>query len=202
MPQGDLYRVAFEYSVWGQVCVNVLYMAQRAGGPQDAQEVAEALAPAISAVYDPLHGLEVLHRSVKTALVSRVLQDTGEAILAEQGSGGSGALSPTLALVCTIRTGLAGRTRRGRIYIGGAATLEEGGIITGSGVPKANAFVTALTNAFLTEQAASGFQLGVFSRERFKLLSNPFDQYWAGATSVGISSILGNQRRRRPGVGN
>lgn len=102
------------------------------------------------------------------------------------------ALPLTCAAVITWRTGLAGRSRRGRTYVPPAnESAQNGSILTTSYIALMDAFADSAKAIPLTI-AHSGYTMMVYSSVLGQ--SN-------AVTSHLSRNILGTQRRRRPGVG-
>jgi hypothetical protein len=200
-----LYRVSWEQSVHGQNVVNVLYMRQKAGTAVTAQDVASELFASLSSTWNFIQPVtNVTHRMVRTQEVTRGFNsDIGEFADVRSTTPAAvtgAALSPTLAFIVTLRTGFGGRSRRGRIYIAGAALSDASGIIDSVSITRADTFASTLVQRY-GPSGSSNYELGVFSRSRFSILSNPFDEYWVRITTTSAQRIFGNQRRRRPSVG-
>ena len=206
MALNDLYRCAFSYQIFGQTNTNIMYMKQTAQPLLDtAQKVADSLVASMTTVFAA--GVPVDNRNptsnLTVQLVSRIFSDAGIASGAFGNAGmGGGSLPPANALVVRIGTGLAGRTRRGRIFLGGVQKdLQGAGVLTANGIIAYGIFLTAMRNQFGGPATPSGFQLGVFSRKRYDILSNPFDDYWKPATVLAIVSGLTTMRSRKVGSG-
>lgn len=102
--------------------------------------------------------LSVGLRSINTASLPEFL-DTGAPVA---GTAVGNLLPPQTALVVTLRTGLAGRSFRGRVYLGGFAVSANGtaGAANAAVGTAAQAFIGAINNNLST----SGWQLAVVSR--------------------------------------
>lgn len=204
MAVDDLYRVSMVTRVHNQECVNVMYMKQRgAGMGDDAQAAANYLGPKLRDIVEPKTGqFNWNFVGVNTSLVSRINSDQGERAVTKLNTGPVvGVVTPTLALVISLRTGFAGRSRRGRIYFAGLRDDGEvGGLVVDNGIIAANTLLADL-NAEFGVSGTGPFQLGVFSRLRYEIISNPFDDYWKPVTGMSYNPAFGNQRSRRPGVG-
>lgn len=205
MATGDLYRVAFNYNVHGQSCVNVMYMKQTVVGAGTAQTAATALAPLLKDVFKIVltRGSTSNTCNVSTQLVARLLTDQGQASANFADEGPLDAALPALnAMVVRIRTGFSGRSHRGRIFVGAVpASWVSGSVMNATGITKYGLFATALIQGFMGNAPQSGYQLGVFSREKYRILSNPFDDYWKPATQLTVPSEVASMRSRKVGVG-
>lgn len=206
MAVGDLYRIAFNYNVWGQSNVNVMYMRQTAPiGDNDAQAVADVLAPAMRDLYTGVvAGIRFLGTQTQVQLVARLATDVGEQFsnFATDGASLGGALPPANAVICRLKTGLAGRTRRGRIFLGGVGqSWHTAGVLNSVGQPIYNQFITNVKANFVGTNPLFNMQLGVFSRTRYKIVSNPFDSYFAPVTDLQVPAAIATMRSRKVGVG-
>ena len=206
MAVGDLYRMACRYSVHSQSNVNVLYMKQtRSIGDNKAQDVADVAAPILAQIYGLwLGGGRGNQFNLDVQLVARLASDIGIAGVPFDGAGASVgiALPPANAVVVRIRTGLQGRTRRGRFFLGGVGdSLNNAGTLNGAGLTKVQQFMTAITTNFMGDDPLVGVTLGVFSRSRYSIISNPFDDYWKQATQLVAPGEIATMRSRKVGVG-
>ena len=107
----------------------------------------------------------------------------------------------SVALVVSVRTGSKYRYRNGRFYISGMSRLDvKGDVMDPGNLAPYNAFLTALVNAFMVDTPASGWHLGVYTPGgTFGGVTVPAQL--TGATTLRLNQIVGNQRRRRLGVG-
>lgn len=205
MSTGKLYRTAIEYQISGQLNVNVMYLRQTAVDTRNAADVAEDQAAIWRGIYGNV--LSTFSRApnimVRCTEVSRVFSDAGEFSTALVGSPGVvQTLPPANALVIRLKSGLADRTRRGRIFVGGiCADRVAEGMLNPSGVLLYSAMALAIKANFVGNAPVTGFQLGVFSRERYKILSSPFDDYWVPVIDVQHTSAIATMRSRKVGVG-
>jgi hypothetical protein len=147
--------------------VNVLG-ATKAGGGSITQAVVNTFGSAVKSTFTA-SGLAPL-TAATVSLQSVALRDISAANFAEfvdtnpavPGTATTDCLPPQVAMVVTLRTALAGKSYRGRVYIPGAA--EENNTATGLAAlayrDAAVAFVGGIANAF----AASGLTFSVLSR--------------------------------------
>lgn len=205
MATGDLYRTAVEYQSDGQLNVNVYYMKQTKVTTGGAKQAAEDMAPIFAGLYGLIlaPGSRAANIIVRCQLVSRLFSDGGEKLQPLSGSpGGGAALPPTNAIVIRLKTGFADRTRRGRVFLG----CVPGGVVTAGvlnqfGQDNYGGFAANLVTNFGGNAPAVGFSLGVFSRERYSLISNPFDEYWKPVTVAQAIAQVATMRSRKVGVG-
>lgn len=122
-------------------------------------------------------------------------------VSAIQGSVGGGAMNSTLAVIFTKRTGVAGKTHRGRMYIGGVSQADVTPIFLNSGgITRATTFLSAIMARWGPSGTDLALQLGVYSRVIGG--SHPFTTAgWQPVTRLDLQTVIGNQRRRRFGVG-
>lgn len=206
MANGDLYRCAFGYTVHGQSNVNVFYMRQSAsGGGDDAQDAAQIISPILRDLYTPVvAGLRGAVTTLQTQLVARLSTDGGEftSSFPSDGANIGGALPPANAVVIRLRTGFAGRRRRGRIFLGGVlGTWQTAGNVNSTGAAVYATFMQGLLTNFGGATPVTGYTLGVFSRASYSLLGNPFDDYWKPVTALQQPPAVATMRSRKVGVG-
>jgi hypothetical protein len=197
---GSLFRTAIQYSIFGTACVNVLYFA---GNTPD--QTAAALLQNLIDIYLPavrqVQGGDVVYTKATAVEVSRLpLQDSAErALSGVVGAQGASADAPQLATCINIRTGYSDRTRRGRFFLGGIPdTSTASGKLSAGVLPLMNTMLSALNAAYIAEGSGELFTLGVFSRKRYDILSNPFDDYWKPATGLAYSIVQSTMRSRKP----
>jgi hypothetical protein len=104
-------------------------------------------------------------------------------------------------MILTKRTGVAGKTHRGRIYIGGLSANDVTvNLMNVSGITRATNFIASIMTTFGPAGTDTHLQLGVYSRVIGG--SSPFTLAgWQPVTRLDLQVVLGNQRRRRFGVG-
>lgn len=206
MAVGDLYRVACQYRVHAQLCVNVLYLKNLSAASDDtAAETAQTLCPILGTIYSEVIPDAAGPRNfqVDTSLISRTNSDIGSFIVERP-------ISPVLvnvlpsvnAVTMSIGTGLAGPRRRGRIFLAGVSPeWTEQSVLNVTGFTRYNAWITQMAAAVMGDTPSSGYQLGVFSRASYSLISNPFDDYWKPANRLQVRAPIGTMKSRKVGVG-
>lgn len=205
MAVDDLYRIALKYDVHGQSNVNVIYCKQVAAFTSNnafacATYMSQQLMPFFASILPIGRGANF---GADVSLVARTTSDLGSNSFPISGSGPPGAaLPPANAVVCSIRTGFSGRSRRGRIFLGGlSGNLTEAGTLNTIGQGIYATFITNLQQVLMGGIAAAPYRLGVFSREKYKILSNPFDDYFKLANALQIRQPIATMRSRKVGVG-
>jgi hypothetical protein len=199
---GDLIQATYRYLVDGQLNENVVMFRERGGPFSDAQIGG-----------DILKWLDIVHFVQSGA--ATYLQPTWKRMTpvafdeqfvplgsTTQGNVGGGAANSMLACCCTLRTGVAGKSHRGRVYIGGLA----GGAITPDRLSNGyqTDFNTMASDLMAAFDDAAGtalyLALGIYSR----LIggTNPMTVAgWQAVTQIIPQNIVASQRRRRVGVG-
>lgn len=124
--------------------------------------------------------------------VSRVVEATGivdatadASIVAVAGDSGN-ALPPQCAIVCTMRTALAGRSHRGRFYLPGPAT----GAVTNVGAldSTAQGVIADALQAYMVDLIADTYFPAVYSRTLHT---------HTVCSSMDVGNVFDTQRRRR-----
>jgi hypothetical protein len=106
--------------------------------------------------------------------------------------------------VITIRTGVAGKSHRGRIYVVGFSvnlTDENRNVVSTSGLGTMNTVCDALMAEFGDADGTNEvLALGIYS----KLIGGAFPYTlagWQAASQLVPRRVIGSQRRRRIGIG-
>ena len=206
MAVGDLYRCALTFRIHGQVNTNVMYMKNLTAIADDnAEKSATTVLPYLVQAYRLIIAGIGFDKAFQldANLISRINSDLGaESVIADVAYANNVALPTVNAIVASIYTGLSGPTRRGRLFLGGVAVDSVlNSVIAGQGPARYAGWTTAMANAFLGSEPASGYQLGVFSRKRYEILSNPFDEYWKPATAIQVKNPVATMHSRKLGVG-
>ncbi len=119
------------------------------------------------------------------------------------GTGLPGGVSFSAYLI-RIRTGLGGRTNRGRMYIAG--TIENDvnlSRLTDSGLAKVVAFVTCMVGKFITTPTSTkAFEIGVLSRKELSLPLATEQLAFTEATALIAVREVKSMRSRQVGHGN
>lgn len=203
MADGDVWEIAIKGTLLSQQYVNVWH-AQLTGAGSTVQDAIDDI---MTTFYSPLLTSDLTNQMSLTVASCRLYADPVElydAALAATGAQGGEPLPPQCAGVFTLKTGLAGRSRRGRLYLGGHLELyQASGQWTG-------AYVTALqarANAMVALAGIGGtspdWRWGVWSK---KLGEPSPGLYNTGAgfrtiKEVVFRPVVYTQRRRTIGVG-
>jgi len=198
-------QVRLRWTLNGKLVCNVLG-GQVGGGYANSQAHANALGTAVIGRFTS-SGLKAL--SASTTLMDGVgIRDVRTANQVEYlsvaaavaGTGSGDPLPNSLAAVVTLKTALAGKHYRGRVYIGGAIEAENdsAGLIAAAYNTAIVAFITGVQADMGTE----GITLAVIARPNYLNLTPPADiQTFAGAvtpvTSISALDTAWDSQRRR-----
>lgn len=202
---GEIYQVTFVMQQAGQTVENVLHFRARPAVPTDAHIKSDC--QDFWTLYRALISSDVTLTEIRAKRMTPVALDTlvfqphaGES----NGGLAATAGNSTLAAVVTLRTGVSGKRHRGRVYVPGispAILTDFENKISSSSLTARD---TVWTNIMALFDDATGtalyLALGIYSR----LIGghNPFTLAgWQAVTQFVNRPILGNQRRRREGVG-
>lgn len=110
------------------------------------------------------------------------------------GTNGSFGQGPQMAFLWSLQTGFSDRSRRGRLYIPGAANnLATDGNVSSSGITANNTAITNVKNRYLPGGTFQGsMSLAVWSRKNSEATQ---------VTNIAFRTYYGTQRRRVQGVG-
>lgn len=170
----------------------------------DSQDALKGLA---NACYDAWADHVLTQQSITFSLVSCVAtqmitdgpaQGPYQPTTPEEGSYVQASMNNATACVISLPTGKAGRSYRGRIYVGG---VPDGQVVDGllSGTYRA-AVQAGLTNMLLAVKAATTAIPVVVSYYHNKVL-RPTPVTTEIGTPASRTTYPGSQRRRRPGIG-
>lgn len=198
-------QVRLIWSLLGRTCSNVLG-GQVGGGYTNSQVHADALGVDVLGDFTS-SGLAALMpnssilvavgiRDLRTANQVEYISTATEVV----GTGSGDALPNELAAVVTLRTALAGKRYRGRVYMSGAneAQNSTNGVI----VPGFNTAITDFITAVQSDMGTQGITLSVLSRPTYLNLAPPADTLvWPGAltpvTSITARDLNWDTQRRR-----
>jgi hypothetical protein len=202
---GELYQVTISGIYLGQTIQNVLMFRARTPTTTNA-DIATALRSfwhTIRSVYafDFQLIFMIVKRVTPIALDSQFVTATaGE----EHGGASASGLTSTVAALLTLRTGTAGKTHRGRIYVApvdAAMCAPDLSQLSAAGLTQFVTTAQNIMNEFDDATGTSGaLALGIYSR----LIGGTAPMTvagWQAVNQIVPQPILGNQRRRRIGRG-
>jgi hypothetical protein len=198
---GEIYQYTFGATYQGQLVENVIHMRARSAIiPTDA--ALKASADAWLLLQSQVQVVAVVYRPVRIKRMTPIAFDEITYIPAiVTGAQSIGGVNTTLAVVITKRTGVAGKTHRGRLYLGGyPATWGVDFVNIAPGPTLLGTFAGQLLATFGEGGTDPTVSAGVYSRTIGG--SFPFTlPGWQQITRWDPQLLVGNQRRRRQGVG-
>jgi hypothetical protein len=194
---GEIYQFTLVSSYQGQTCENVVHMRRTDLLPTTSTMVQNAInqwfasqqAVQVTAVqYRPCRIKQMTPLAFDESLV---LPSTATGV---QGTTGA---NTTLSVVITKRTGVAGKTHRGRFYLAGyPAVWGVDRVTSGDGPTLLGTFAGELLAKFGEGGTNGDFVAGIYSRVIGG--SFPFTLAgWQAITKWDPQLLVGNQRRRR-----
>ena len=202
---GELYQVTINALLQGQTVQNVLMFRERTGTSSDSQ--IESDVRSFWHLYRDFVSSAVLLTDLRAKRMTPVALDTlifSPTAGDEAGGFAGDPCNCTIAAITTLRTGTAGKRHRGRVYTMGFPvnrTTDLGNRVDAVGQGLRNTRWQDIMNLFDDATGTALYlALGIYSR----LIggTSPFTVAgWQAVTQFVNRPILGNQRRRREGVG-
>lgn len=200
---GEIIQYTFIMEDSGQTIENVLHFREVLPGKTDAMLKAEAqlwwtyMSPLCT---NTTHFVETRIKRMTPTAFDFIIDPSSSAT---QGTHGGNSNNLTLSVVATLRTGVAGKRHRGRIYL---PPIWSGNLAAGENVLSATGVINYITwrDAVLAQWGPTGtsttVQIGIYSRVLGG--TSPFTVAgWQPVTAIEPKAVLGNQRRRRMFVG-
>lgn len=199
---GDIFQLTFQQLWRGQIMENVIHFRARGVAPTD--ENLKADAQLWLNFFGFLQTTEVTYPQVLIKRMTPLAFDeiryipTGGAVSGQQATTAG---NTTLAIIFTKRTGTAGKTHRGRMYVGGyPASWGVDRITDSAGATAMGTFAGSALATFGEDGSSLTLCAGIYSRTIGGSL--PFTLAgWQAITRWDPQVLIGNQRRRREGVG-
>lgn len=207
MPIDHVARVVIQGELHGQQTINVLHFGSEGAVPPDVTtNLQNLIAAVLTCIRDTL--LPAVSQDWKLQQVTaKQLYPTAtdeRVVLAEPTDvgaiAGDGDVSFTAQLL-QIRTGLAGRTNRGRMFIAG---VPEGGVSQSRLTPGQLALIAAFAACLVSEfigQPAPAWNLGILSRKNLQQNYSNAHTNFRLATSVQATNLVATMRSRKVGKG-
>lgn len=201
MAVGDIYQVSIKTELQGQQCFNVLNFEGT-----DIFLDRDDLASAIKTSYFILkNGLSV-DLKFKEVRVKKIWPEAGDELIdsyANNSVGEGGAALPSFnAALVQLRTGVGGRSGRGRVYLPG---LPEVSTTAGSLDSALQTFIVNwlvdMATRFIGEAVTSGFRWIVMSRKNFATTPGNKDSWRRYITSAVLVPPVSSMRSRKIGSG-
>jgi hypothetical protein len=202
---GELYQVTLVMLLQGQTVENVLMFRERTGSSTDDQIKEDVRT--FWHIYRDMISSTLQLQELRAKRMTPAPLDTlvfGPTTGDETGGYSSVPMNCTIAAITTLRTGLAGKRHRGRVYTPGwpaDRTSDNANRVDGTGQALRDTKWDAIMAEFDDATGTALYlALGIYSR----LIggTNPFTVGgWQAVTQYVNRPIFGNQRRRREGVG-
>jgi hypothetical protein len=198
---GEIYQVTFQSSIQGQTIENVCHFREVTGVSTDAQidTAAQGFFTLLSNLLPSTQILTgiIVKKMTPVAFDERLLVPT-----TATGQQSASPLNQTIALVFTKRTGVAGKTHRGRLYSSAIPSnmTNDGCRLNTTGGTICGTFASSVIGQYGPSGSNGHLQFGVYSKAIGG--GSPFTAAgWQPVITLDTQIIFGNQRRRRVGVG-
>lgn len=201
MAIGDIWRIAFVGTNVSQEYVNIWHVKFKSVGAT----VPGAVTKIKTDFYDlfktkcATNFILTNYHAVQLASPAPVVDGT----CSVTGTDASNAMPPQVALVASLRTGIAGRSYRGRLYLAGLCEANNEGIPVAAAVSAIQTYFDDLVASIGSGGASSDYEWGVWSKKLGFTAPSTYNLAagWHPVTSVVVRSIWNTQRRRATGVG-
>lgn len=198
---GEIYQVTFQSSIQGQQIENVVHFREVTGASTPAQIDTAAknfftLLANLLPVSQICTGI-IVKQMTPLAFDERLLVPT-----TATGQQSAAPLNQIIALIFTKRTGVSGKSHRGRLYSSAVPSnmTSDGCRLNTTGGTIAGTFASSAIGQFGPSGTDGHLQLGVYSKAIGG--SSPFTAAgWQPVLTLDTQIIFGSQRRRRVGVG-
>ena len=203
MAAGDILSLTLFSTLDGQTLNNVLHFIDSGGAGDVNNLMSEANTWLASTAVRGMFSASLTFQKWRAQVLYPNLLDPVEVATTQPaGTAGAACLPGTVAVVCSMRTGFASRSTRGRIYFPGVPEeYTTVGKLNTSGQTGWNGVTAAMLALWSSDTGTSQFHIGVWSRK----IAGPHPPYNPGgfkpASSITPQPVLGTQRRRRIGVG-
>lgn len=199
---GNIVQVTIRRLDDAQMVENVIHMRERTG--TSTEEQIDASVEALRQIFRPITSAEITFLDTfwkyltPVPLDGRFVPPEGGT---EAGSIGSFRTNSTLAVVVSMRTGTAGKRHRGRMYLPIASSHQALNRLHATGVADYATFCAEMLSQFSDGSGSDEhLALGIYSRV-IGGTRPPTVAGWQAVTAMAAGDIIGNQRRRRVGVG-
>lgn len=200
-PIGPVYQVTYQMALNGATCENVVHYRGVLGVQTDVQ-IRAAAEVFLADIAPAMHQNVTFPAMIIKQMTPIALDEEIRApVSVTHGGLGGEIMNNTIAVIVTKRTGVAGKSHRGRFYFPGVPfAFGTPNFLATGGQAAWQTAATALLVHFGPDGTDPTFRLGVYSRVIGG--THPFtDAGWQQVTGLDVQPVLGNQRRRRVGVG-
>lgn len=198
---GEIYQVTYQSSIQGQTVENVIHFRERTGTSTPAQ-IATSAQTFNTQLANLLPTAQIMTQIIIKQMTPLAFDEQLIVPTTASGQQSSAYLTNMVALIFTKRTGVSGKSHRGRVYVGAIPSVftTDDNRLNTTGATAAGTFASAVMNAYKDGGTDAHLQIGVYSRAIGG--SHPFTVAgWQPLTSLDTQIIFGSQRRRRVGVG-
>jgi hypothetical protein len=202
MPADDIYEVVVEATLHSQQIINV-YHFRGSSGLSSLQGVINALKDCVVSSLLPALSVDYRLLYVRGKTIYPTLSDEIVVAAGAGDTGGDANQSDVsfAAGLMSLRTGLGGRSNRGRKFIAG---IPENGIqssrLTTPQLAALVAFAACLAGKFVSSFSSSPYFIGVLSRKEIKAGATPLVAFKT-VTTFTNSNVVSTQVRRKVGRG-
>lgn len=193
MAQGDIYQVRIRQQLHAQLVLNTLFFrAETADG--SAELLAESVDAFLTASWTTKVSSEVKFNFIEVQpIVPFGSVGFGRIPTRASGTAPVSAAPGTIARVLSLRSGLVGRSKNGRVYIAGAASAElVGGVWTAAELAQSTSLAAEMLAVWGPNANTPTFRLGVWSRR--------LGGYGAVAAAVGFAPVVSIRTSTIPGA--
>lgn len=198
---GEIYQATYQCSVQGQTIENVVHFREVTGTSTTSD-----INTAVKLFGHKLAGI-MSNTSIQTGIILKKMTPIAfdETLLVPTDAVGAltgNVMNLTVALILTKRTGVSGKSHRGRMYVSPVTfdlTTDQCRLsVAGAGI--VGTFCSDIIATFGPSGSNGHMQFGIYSgvlggHSPFTLAG------WQAVTTLEPQIIFGNQRRRRVGVG-
>jgi len=193
----------------GQDCINVLHFATNTqiNDPQAAAQLLTALAVAmLQCAFDNLRNAVTSDYTLTKVEASQIYPAPGDVIEKAPDNATVGQLSPAshsfAASLVQIRTGMGGRSKRGRFFLPPVGETETANsLITQGAMDQITAFLNCVAGKFIGNGATEQWRLGVLSRKVLAGNINNFNNAFTEALTLVPTNVVAKMGSRKIGHG-
>jgi hypothetical protein len=199
MAANDIYRLIATYTMNGITCQNVLHFRSKVNG-LDATLLANNVATDFQNYFNSccssnVNLVSLYAQKMNSTTIESYLRNYGQPA---PGSQAAGIAPPTLCIVVTLRTGIYGRSKRGRLYMSGfPASWISAGVLSGFGALTVSNAMTLFLSKYRVGGSSLNWEFGVYSK-KLGGYHVPYDiSGFQGYTTHTVQYVFGTERGRR-----
>lgn len=202
-------RVRIIGKLHGQDCINVYHFATNTvvnDAPSTDALILALLTAFLLCITDQLLAAVTSDYKLTGVEGTAIFPTKGDPIFLAADPGAQGALSPTstsfIATLVQIRTGIGGRTHRGRNFLppaGEANTANS--VLDADTKQQLIAFVNCVIGKFMGQNPSTDWRLGVWSRKGTTKTDTKFNENFTQGTSMIVNEVSAVMGTRKVGRG-